>query len=218
MRNRSNIHNMRMPDGEVWRAMKQGDEQALECIFQRYYGDLYNYGMKLTGTPNFVEDHIQDLFLKIWTNRQQLGDVTGVKTYLWTALRRRLIAESQQNIKHEKQLEDNATESQPMQFSVEELIVRHEQSGQQSRELKKALNRLSPKRREALYLKYYGGMSYQEIEQIMGISYQTARNYVHKGLEALRGDLDKRSLVSKPTATVSLVFVVFILSVFDLFL
>jgi RNA polymerase sigma factor (sigma-70 family) len=80
-----------------------------------------------------------------------------------------------------------------MQFSAEELIIHREHRHLQAGALKQALNQLSGKRREIMYLKYYDGLRYEEIQQVMGISYQTARNYVYEGLETLRELLEGSS-------------------------
>jgi RNA polymerase sigma factor (sigma-70 family) len=193
IRDELNVHTIRKSDAEVWQELKQGEKKALERIFRRYYGDLYKYGVKLTGQPALVEDELQSLFLKIWNNRKNLGDVSGVKTYLWTALRRRLIAEKQKKHVGKGYFNSDPSAKQEMQFSAEELIIHREHRHLQARALKQALNRLSGKRREIMYLKYYDGLSYEEIQQVMGISYQTARNYIYEGLEALRTFLDESS-------------------------
>ncbi|MDX1642530.1 MAG: sigma factor, partial [Balneolaceae bacterium] len=66
----------------------------MEKLFKRHYDDLFRYAVKFCGSEVKAEDHIQDLFLRIWNRREFLGDVTGVKTYLWTALRRSLISKN----------------------------------------------------------------------------------------------------------------------------
>jgi RNA polymerase sigma-70 factor (ECF subfamily) len=185
MGDQTSVHNIRKSDEEVWQELKKGDKTALECIFHRYYADLYRYGIKFSGQRVLVEDEIQALFLKIWGNRQNLGDVTGVKTYLWTALRRRLIDKKKRDTHRESLLKKKLKE-QEMQFSAEEVMIHREYQNYQSKALTEALNRLSEKHREVLFLKYYEGMSYEEIEHIMDINYQTARNYVYQGVKALR--------------------------------
>jgi hypothetical protein len=55
-----------------------------------YYPKLYAYGIKLVPFSDFVRDQIQDLFINIWQNREGLGDVSNLKAYLFTSLRRKL--------------------------------------------------------------------------------------------------------------------------------
>lgn len=173
-------------DAELWQQLKQGNRHALELIFHRYYADLYRYGVKLTGHATLVEDQIQNLFLKIWERRDSLGDVKGIKTYLWTALRRDLLAEKKKHAVRLLTLAGERDDSHRMYFSAEELIINDEQKAELLSALKEAFELLSDKQREILYLKFFDGMTYEEIEGIMSISYQTARNYVYEGLKSLQ--------------------------------
>lgn len=175
-----------LSDSEAWKGFLDGDCAAFHYLFRTYYDDLYHYAVKFSGESAVAEDHIQKLFLKLWRRRDQLGEVDGVKTYLWTALRRSLI-DTFRKIKTEKKYIDKLGHNQgKMQFTAEELIIRDEVDTMQSRELREAMDQLTPKEREVLYLKFYEGMSYEEIEQIMSVSYQTSRNYVYRALQSLK--------------------------------
>lgn len=186
MKKKSDIYDAFWGDAEIWQRLKRGDKNALELIFHRYHADLYRYAVKLVGDTTLAQDHIQDLFLRIWNRRENLGDVTGVKTYLWTALRRTLLDERRKKSVYEKRTEEKAEPFKSLQFSAEELMIHQEQHIQRRQALRQALDQLSVKQREVLYLKYFDGMSYGEIEQIMSINYQTARNYVYEGLKTLK--------------------------------
>lgn len=175
-----------LSDSEAWNALLAGDRDAFQYLFRKYYDDLYHYAVKFSGKPGIAEDHIQKLFLKIWRRRDQLEEVEGVKTYLWTALRRSMIDTFRKQRTQNKYLDKYQTDNTQMQFTAEELVIRDEISTIRSRELEAAINQLSPKEREVLYLKFYEGMSYKEIEQIMSVSYQTSRNYVYRALQSLK--------------------------------
>lgn len=169
----------------LWSRLKSGDRQAFEYFFHFYYQDLYRYGSRFCGDQQQTEDEIQNLFLKIWTNREGLGDVKAVKTYLWTALRRQLISASEKNMR-ETSLKENNSYEQVFLLSVEEFIIKNEKKREQAERLKIVIQSLSERQKEVLYLKFYEGMSYEEIEQIMGVSQQTARNYLYLSLQKLR--------------------------------
>lgn len=178
---------------QVWKKLKAGNRDAFELLFHTYYNDLYVYGVKFCGDRFLVEDEIQSLFLKIWTNRKKLGDVRAVKTYLWTALRRNLLTASERKQREYTNLENHDFQA-GFSLSIEEFIIRNEETELLKEELKKALEILSPKQKETLYLKFYEGMSYEEIEQIMGVNYQVARNYLYQGLQKIRKQFPEESI------------------------
>lgn len=169
----------------LWVRLKEGDSNAFEQLFRIYHQDLYRYGFKFCSCRQTTEDEIQNLFLKIWANKKRLGDVTAVKTYLWTALRRRLFARIKKNEK-ERERADRYAPAGVFHLSVEEFVIKKERLSDRRKHLEKAIGTLSPKQKEILYLKFYEGMSYEEIEEIMSVNYQVARNYLYRGLEKLR--------------------------------
>ena len=51
------------------------------------------------------------------------------------------------------------------------------------------ISKLPPRQQEALYLRYYAQLSYEEISLIMAISIQSVTNLVFKSVRALRENL-----------------------------
>lgn len=174
-----------MTDIELWKGLKREDKAALEQLFLRYYDDLFRYAVKFCGDETVAEDHIQDLFLRIWKRRDNLGQVTGVKTYLWTALRRSLIVYQRNRQREAEVYSVHEEEGIHMEFAVEEVIIAREKDSKMREALEQALNELSPRQREIIYLRYYHGMSYDEVEAITSLNYQTLRNHTHRALKVL---------------------------------
>ncbi|HLR26435.1 MAG TPA: RNA polymerase sigma factor [Fodinibius sp.] len=179
MRSENNTDLDKIASSEAWQELLSGDRGAFELLFRRYYDDLYRYGVTFCGCPDMAEDHIQKLFLKIWRRRETLGEVTGVKTYLWSGLRRSLIDEFRKQQTKKKYLDKLEHDNLGMQLTPEEFIINDELDAICRRALEEAIDQLSSRQQEVVYLKFYEGMGYDEIEQIMAISYQTSRNYVY---------------------------------------
>jgi RNA polymerase sigma factor (sigma-70 family) len=183
-------------DEHLWKKLKAGDRQAFEILFRRYHKHLYRYAVKFCRDKEMAEDQIQNLFLKIWVRKENLGNVVAVKTYLWTALRRELITDMNREDKNlnQKNLADRS--SARFSLSIEEFIIKSEDADFRRRQLARAIDSLTSKQREILYLRFYEGMSYQEIEDIMDINYQVARNYLYKSLQNLRENVNLEVSVS----------------------
>lgn len=160
-------------------------EAEIEKIFNLYYRDLYGYGLKLCGKPELVKDAIQELFVAIWEKRENLNQVRSVKAYLLVSLRRSLLKVLKKR-RHVSFVTD-MDESQPdIYFNIEEIIISREIDDELKEKLHHAINSLSDREKEAIYLKYYNGMSYEEIEYILSVNYQTARNYIYRALKKLK--------------------------------
>lgn len=181
-------------DEKVWEELKKGSIGALKTLFLRHHIHLYNYAMKLSGDRFMAEDCVHDLFYRIWERRDHLSDVQSVKGYLWISLRRALLKTMNSN-SSEVLTDDILQHINPdieqqgdsgIYFSPEEFIIRSEEKSEHSVALARALNHLPSRQREAIYLKFFNGMGYDEMEQVMSVSYQTARNYVYDGVQSLK--------------------------------
>lgn len=179
-----------MEDPGLLDKIVEGDISAYEKTFRVYYGDLYGYGLKLCGNPDLVKDVIQELFAMIWMRRQEIGHIRSLKVYLLVVLRRKIF-----KVQKDKQLERNALYSYSWEpdimFTAEEIIIENESASELREKLREALNSLPSRQREVIYLRFYNGMSYEEIEEILSINYQSVRNHVYRALVKLREIMQK---------------------------
>ncbi|GHU88376.1 DNA-directed RNA polymerase sigma-70 factor [Bacteroidia bacterium] len=167
---------------------RERDDKAFSLLFETYLDPLYRYGMKFVSDENIVKDCIQDLFVKIYDNDIILPDVQNLKFYLFLALKNLII----NAIKKNSRLSYVSPEDLPFitsyQYSEEE-----EQDGiddEVKEQFGKVLSILSPRQKEAIYLKFQMGLSYEEISQLLGINYQSARNLIHRTISKIRENID----------------------------
>lgn len=168
-----------------WQAFQQGDRHAFAAIYRQYFPNLYEYGVRLADDRDLVKDCIQDLFIKLWSNREQLGMVSNVKSYLLVALRGTIYnkLKQQQNTTVVDITDGHFFE---LTFSAETHLIEKEQLTAQSKKLLDALNNLTPRQKEVIYLKYFEELDYDEIAAILEISVKATYKLSARALEALR--------------------------------
>ena len=169
----------------LWEAYRRGDATALAALFEAHYGALFNYGRKLTGDEELVRDCIQNLFQRLWRRREAVRAAPLVKAYLFKALRRHLGDETKLLRRH-RHLLPAYTDSFEVTYSHEEFLIAQQGDAEQSARLLAALNKLSKRQREALYLKFFDGFSYERIAEVMSLNTQSVRNLVFNALQTLR--------------------------------
>lgn len=169
----------------LWKRFKNGDKNALDVIFKRYYAALYNYGNKLIKNPTLTEDCLQDFFLYIYEHRQNLKDLTSIKPYLFKAFRNRLLKYLKSNT-NLIALEELDTIGLPIEFSIEEIMIKQENSQLQRAQISNLLNQLTNRQKELVYLKYYNNLNIKDIAEIIGISYQGVVNGLSKTIKKLK--------------------------------
>jgi len=170
---------------QLWNAFRDGDAQALAALFDAYYPALFGYGRKLSGDEELVRDCIQNLFQKLWRRRAGLRAVQVVKAYLFKALRRH-IGDETKLLRQHRHLLPAYSDSFEVTYSHEEFLIAQQTDAEQQARLLQALNNLSKRQREALYLKFFDGFSYERIAEVMSLNPQSVRNLVFNALKTLR--------------------------------
>lgn len=173
-----------MTDTQLWQQLKEGRPEAWERIYREHVDALLRYGSQFCAEPGWVEDSIHDLFVELWKRRAGLGATDHIRPYLLVALRRKLI----RLIKKQQKLSTLTPDEVDFLAvpSIDTTIIGGEMAAEQKEQLQHALNQLSKRQREALYLKYYEGLDYAEICQTMEINYQSVRNLVFTALQKMR--------------------------------
>ncbi len=174
------------PPSRLWQAFKQGDKAAFEELFNAHFNELYYYSYKLCGNEDLSKDCIQELFLELWDKKAKLGDVVSIKHYLIKSIRRKVI---RSQVQYERKLLriQRATDKDALfQLSAEELLIYGQAESRQRQRLLAAVNDLTTKQREIIYLKYNVGLDYKDIAETLGIKYQSVRNHMHKAITKLR--------------------------------
>jgi RNA polymerase sigma factor (sigma-70 family) len=178
---------------EIWRSFVAGNQQAYSYIFLQHKDMLYGYGLTIIADEAMVCDCIQELFLDLWLKRQNLAQVKTIKYYLLVAFRRLLISKIESR-KKQKDLSRHAAdflETTYAESSEADLI--HEQILEEGHDkLVLSMSHLPKRQKEALYLRYYEKLSYEEIMEVMSLSYKSVRNLVSLAIQVLRKELHKQ--------------------------
>ena len=65
------------------KALKNGDEKAFTYIYNKYFPQLCFYAEKIIRSMETAKDIVQDLFTKLWENREKTDITTSLKAYLY---------------------------------------------------------------------------------------------------------------------------------------
>jgi RNA polymerase sigma factor (sigma-70 family) len=181
----------------LWASLKQGEWEAYTELYNIYFLPLSNYGHKFTRDRTLIEDATHDLFVRLWSSRQQLGDPVSVKNYLFKAMRNIIL----RKMKVRDRMTDLEGQQYPVYFPIA-FTQNPAPADLESRELRARLqtyiNGLPPRQQEIVYLRFYEGLSYEEIADIMSISINSTYKLLYKALHNLHaalGDLPPAILV-----------------------
>jgi len=168
------------------RRVAQGDQEALESLYQRYHARLWRYvWYQLGGDTLLAEETLQDIFLAIWTSAQQFRGEAQITTWIFQIAHHRVI---------------DALRRQKRQASV---IAIHLQEGWENTEeatqengwedtvldrmlLDARFHQLAPVHREILELLFVQGFNLEETAHILNLPTGTVKSRLRAARLALR--------------------------------
>lgn len=174
-----------MNQSHWWSLFLQGDKHAFSEIFLASHDNLFRYGMKLTRDTELINDSIQNLFLKLWKNRNNLKPVQDIKPYLFKSLRHHIIDILELERKT-LPIDQDIEELFIVEYTAEDFIISDQVEKETHEKIIHLLNQLTPRQRHAIYLRYFEEMEFETIAQIMDMHVQSVRNLISRGLQLMR--------------------------------
>jgi len=159
---------------------KTTSKEELTKAYHELFPALCLQGRIMGASDALVRDAIHDIFLELLEKKNVLNNIQNFKPYISTALRRRLAKDLKKQF---TELDENKLDSQS---SYENHIIQSEQKEQLRNRLQQSIESLSPSQRNILHLRFYKGLSYEEIALDLGTAKRTVYNQFHSAVKNLR--------------------------------
>lgn len=160
----------------------------IASTYNEHLDTLYSYALHLGFDEQTAMDAIHDVFYKLCTHHSSLKEINNLKSYLFRALRNRLIDIKRISREDNAPPQEEIQETLPFQLhvTIEDEFIMKEDAEEICRKVENVLNRLTGRQREIVYLRYIREQSYEEIAEIMQISVPACRNLVSKSINKLK--------------------------------
>ncbi|SNR50676.1 RNA polymerase sigma-70 factor, ECF subfamily [Lutibacter agarilyticus] len=158
---------------------ENGDKKAQFAIYKQYYKAMFNTAYRIVNDRFEAEDIMQESFLAAFT---KLGSFSGNVTFgAW--LKRIVINHSLTALKKNKKIDTVSIEKVTIKNSEEE---KEDYSLLSVKEILAQIAKLKPNYKVAITLHLIEGYDYEEIAEIMDISYENSRTTVSRAKNKLR--------------------------------
>ena len=169
----------------LWSRFLKGDNQVLSLIYLQYSNALFDYGCRFTSDQDLVKDCIQEIFCTLIRTRKNLSETDNVRLYLLKSLKHRIIRDLK-NASNKPQLLNDQDYSFELLWS-ESLDDQLNELDEEKRQLiASAMQSLTDRQKEAIYLRFNRGLEYEEISFLLSLNYQSSRALIHRAIEKLR--------------------------------
>jgi len=186
-------------DEDLMARVQAGEASRFGELAARYRGALLRLAESRLGSRSLAEDAVQESLLSAFKSRHTYNQQYSLRTWLWTILLNQCRSVWQ---RQQRQPQVHAW-SQGGDRQSHEGLLPAETPGKEAspdmnlmaqerrQQLEHLLAGLSAEQGDALRLRFYGELKFQEIADTMGCSLGTAKNRVRWGLEKITAALQK---------------------------
>ncbi len=161
---------------------EKNDENAFKQLFYKFYAGLLSFATSIIKDQHMAEEVVEDVFIKLWENRETLPTITNLSYYLYVATKHASLNCIQKR-KREKAIPMSGFED-AFQFGfgnpASQMI-----SGENLRAINAAISNLPPRCRLIFRLIKSEGLSYAQVSTLLNISVKTVEAQMTIALKKL---------------------------------
>ncbi len=165
--------------------MIAGDQTAFELLFKFYYPGLVIFASNIVLSKDEAEEIVQDFFVRLWDNRQNIKTDSNLKNYFFTSVKNRSINFLKSNEIKRQIIEELEKQMKNKLLYNPDIYVDTELQ----RRLKTAFAKLPPRTAEIFTMSRFRGLTNDEIANDLKLSKRTVETQVSKALKILRKEL-----------------------------
>jgi RNA polymerase sigma factor (sigma-70 family) len=169
------------PDTDLLLLVKDNDHSAFNELFERYWQKAYQKALARLDDETIAQDIVQEIFINLWQRRSSLDIHTSFESYLYSAVRLRVISHFRSQKVTGIQLQDAVERMGLLETAIEPLTDYIELE----RVLEEAVNNM-PEMLRQIYLLRTENVPVKEIASQLGIADQTVKNYMGEVSRRLR--------------------------------
>ncbi|MFW6200634.1 MAG: RNA polymerase sigma factor, partial [Gemmatimonadota bacterium] len=165
-------------------AIREGDEEALGRLMDRYRVSLLQYAQVRLGRRDEAEDVAQDVFVRLWETRMRWKTGGSVPGYLYRIAANLVVDRARQERVRRETRSQRRRLRRPPPTPMDEAV---------NTELREAFDEalavLPSRRREAFLLVRFEGLTLKEAGEAMGLAPRTVANHIYLAVTDLERSL-----------------------------
>lgn len=184
---------MSKTDEELMRAFQRGDEAAFAVLYNRYRLPIYRFLCRKIGPSGRAEDITQEVFVAVVQHADEWREEASVKTYLYRIAFNRAVSElrrSEHKVMVSAGDSDDDDGPPPREAVSSDSPSADFEQRERAKLVRQALSEIDPDFREAIILKEYEGLKYEEIAEILNVAVGTVKSRIFRGKMELKKRLE----------------------------
>lgn len=166
-------------------AIRLGDEYAFARYYEESLDKLVYLVRRIVRDDEEAKNIVHDTFVKLWQNREQIDPDRSLDSFVSTIAWNASINYLKRKKTHRKFFDEQMFTQNAEDFSAHEKLLAEETS----RRIENVISEMPPQRRMVFELSRDEDLTYNEIAQRMGLSYNTVKNHMILALSKIRSVL-----------------------------
>ncbi len=168
-----------------------GDEAAFEELFKQFYFSMRAYAYRFVQSPAVAEDVVQDVFSQLWADREEIGKIRSLKSYLFTSVHNQASNYLKRRSVENRYLQQSLSEYEAVDgaYLPADAEVDNMQSPELSDTIKKLVRTLPDQTRRIFLLSRQYHLKNKDIAEFLDINIKTVEKHITKALHFLRDEL-----------------------------
>lgn len=169
-------------------SLKEGNEQAYTYLMDAYYHQLCLYADGLIRNIFAAEDIVQNVFVRLWVQRDKLKIDQSFKSFLYKSVYNEFIDQYRKN-----QLLSTVEKTYFETLNTFVMDDNSETFEQMLLVINKEIEKLPPKCKEVFILSKKEGLTNKEISEYLKVSVKAVEAQITKAFSLLSNSLDEKS-------------------------
>lgn len=162
-------------------AVKAGNYKAFGQIYNQYYQKVFNYALRFARDKDAAEELSQDVFVKLWENRDKINEDKNFDAFLFTLIRNNFIGALRKKAQEKTYINQRVNVEEGLNT-----VAQHIDYVDTKKMASEALAKLSPQAKSVYILSREKFYSHEEISECLGLSKNTVNNHITKSIKQLR--------------------------------
>lgn len=174
-----------LDEKQILEGINTKNKLIFEYLFESYYSGLCAFCLRYIDNKEIIEDLVQELFMSLWSKKENLEVKTSLKSYLFTSIKNKCLDHNKHSKVKNKYREYISKHKSIAEDTINECYIESELRSL----LESELNKLPPRCKEIFVLSRFEGKSNAEIASLLNISKRTVELQISNALKLLKVSL-----------------------------